>query len=214
MITVTTRSGVRRAVRGVLFDMDGTVVDSLAVTERTWGAWAERNGVSEGFRILHGRPAHHTVRHAFPDADEATIGRLTTQQTETEWADLDGVTPMDGAHDLIAWLESNGIPWAIVTSADLTLAEARLGVAGIDPPTLVTCEQITRGKPDPEPYQLGASLIGIPIADCLVVEDAPAGLESGLASGAVTAALNELPGDIRIADLKHLHELLRHGLTD
>jgi sugar-phosphatase len=214
MITIRTADGKARCIRGVLFDMDGTVVDSLAATERTWSAWAEEHGVDDGFEILHGQPASHTVRHAFPDADADAVQNLTDRQIANERSDLEGVAPIAGAVDLIAWLAENGIPWAIVTSADVLLAEARLGAAGIVAQTLVTCEHVTRGKPDPEPYLLGAELIGIPIADCLVVEDALAGVRSGLASGAITAALNNLPADVRITDLMHLHRLLAAGLTD
>jgi sugar-phosphatase len=115
---------------------------------------------------------------------------------------------MPGAHDLFAFLEENKIPWAVVTSADLLLAQARLGSAGITPPILVTCEDITHGKPHPEPFLLGASLIGVDITECVVVEDAPAGVQAGLASGAVTAALNGHVATVGISDLVHLRELL------
>jgi sugar-phosphatase len=115
---------------------------------------------------------------------------------------------MPGAHELFNFLESHGIPWAVVTSADLLLAQARLGSAGITPPILVTCEDITYGKPHPEPFLLGASLIGIDIFECVVVEDAPAGVQAGLASGAVTAALNGHAATVAIRDLPHLQDLL------
>lgn len=213
MITVRTDQGPQRDIRGVLFDMDGTLVDSMAVTERTWGAWAAAHGVAARLRILHGRPAGDTVRRCFPDADESTVADLTLTLNRMEHADLEGVVPLPWAHELLTWLDAVAIPWAVVTSADAQLARARLEVAGIEPDVLVTCDDITRGKPDPEPYLLGARLIGIPIATCLVVEDAPAGVESGLASGAVTAALNGLAADVRIADLRHLHRLLADGLT-
>jgi sugar-phosphatase len=214
MITITTDAGDTRIVRGVLFDMDGTVVDSMAVTERTWSAWAAANGVGDRFRILHGRPAADTVRHSFPDADDDTVAELTQAQARSEHLDLDGIESMPGAITLLAWLDLVAVPWAIVTSADTILATARLAAAGIAAPVLVSCDHVTRGKPDPEPYLIGAGLIGVPIAECMVVEDAAAGVDSGLASGAVTAALNGLPGHVRIADLADLHRLLRHGLTD
>ncbi len=214
MITITTDAGEVRSVRGLLFDMDGTMVDSMAVTERTWNAWAASNGVRDRFRILHGRPAADTVRHSFPDADDDTIAALTLAQSRSEHLDLDGIRPMPGATALLTWLDRIAVPWAIVTSADTVLATARLEAAGIAAPVLVSCDDVTRGKPDPEPYLMGAALISVGIDECMVVEDAPAGLDSGLASGAVTAALNGLPGHVRIADLSDLHRLLRHGLTD
>ena len=200
--------GSTRTIRGVLFDMDGTIVDSGPSTERTWSQWAERMGVADRLVILHGQPAIETVRLLFPDADPDELAALCADQTVAERSDLDDVIAMSGAHDLFSFLEESGIPWAVVTSADLLLAQARLGAAGITPPILVTCEDITFGKPHPEPFLLGASLIGIDIAECVVVEDAPAGVAAGLASGAVTAALNGHAAPVSIRDLAHLHELL------
>lgn len=200
--------GSVRTVRGVLFDMDGTIVDSGASTVRTWTQWAERMGVADRLEILHGQPAIETVRALFPDATPAELAELCADQTVAEREDLDGVIAMPGAHELFSFLDSAGIPWAVVTSADLLLAQARLGSAGITPPILVTCEDITFGKPHPEPFLLGASLIGVDISECVVVEDAPAGVRAGLASGAVTAALNGHTGTVGIRDLGHLQELL------
>ena len=204
--------GSVRTIRGVLFDMDGTIVDSGASTVRTWTQWAERMGVGDRLEILHGQPAIETVRALFPNATPEELADLCADQTVAEREDLDGVVAMPGAHDLFAFLEENGIPWAVVTSADLLLAQARLGSAGITPPILVTCEDITHGKPHPEPFLLGASLIGIDITECVVVEDDPAGVQAGLASGAVTAALNGLVATVGIRDLVHLKGLLAQRL--
>lgn len=200
--------GSLRRVRGVLFDMDGTIVDSGTATERTWRQWAERMGVGDRLEILHGQPAIETVRTLFPDVSSDELAELCADQTVAEREDLDGVVAMPGAHDLFAFLERAGIPWAVVTSADLLLARARLGAAGITPPVLVTCDDITHGKPHPEPFLLGSSLIEIPIAECVVVEDAPAGVQAGLASGAVTAALNGHQATVAIRGLTHLHDML------
>ena len=204
--------GSVRTIRGVLFDMDGTIVDSGASTVRTWTQWAERMGVGDRLEILHGQPAIETVRALFPKATPEELADLCADQTVAEREDLDGVVAMPGAHDLFAFLEENKIPWAVVTSADLLLAQARLGSAGITPPILVTCEDITHGKPHPEPFLLGASLIGIDITECVVVEDAPAGVHAGLASGAVTAALNGHVATVGIRDLVHLKGLLAQRL--
>ena len=200
--------GSVRTIRGVLFDMDGTIVDSGAATERTWTQWAERMGVGDRLEILHGQPAVETVRALFPDATPQELADLCADQTVAEREDLDGVVALPGALELFAFLEANEIPWAVVTSADVLLARARLGAAGITPPILVTCDDITYGKPHPEPFLLGASLIEIDISDCVVVEDAPAGVQAGLASGAVTAALNGHVASVGIRDLAHLRELL------
>ena len=197
-----------RTIRGVLFDMDGTIVDSGASTVRTWTQWAERMGVAERLDILHGQPAIETVRALFPNATAEELAELCADQTVAEREDLDGIVAMPGAYELFDFLESHGIPWAVVTSADLLLAQARLGSAGITPPILVTCEDITYGKPHPEPFLLGATRIGIDLAECVVVEDAPAGVQAGLASGAVTAALNNHVATVGIRDLRHLQELL------
>ena len=200
--------GSVRTVRGVLFDMDGTIVDSGASTVRTWTQWAERMGVADRLEILHGQPAIETVRALFPDATPTELAELCADQTVAEREDLDGVIAMPGARELFSFLDSAGIPWAVVTSADLLLAQARLGSAGITPPILVTCEDITFGKPHPEPFLLGASLIEVDISECVVVEDAPAGVQAGVTSGAVTAALNGHAATVGIRDLVHLRELL------
>lgn len=200
--------GSVRTVRGVLFDMDGTIVDSGPATERTWRQWAERMGVRDRLEILHGQPAIETVRALFPDASTDELADLCADQTVAEREDLDGVVAMPGALDLFDFLEAHEIAWAVVTSADLLLAQARLGAAGITPPVLVTCEDITFGKPHPEPFLLGASRIGVDITECVVAEDAPAGVQAGLASGAITAALNGHAATVGIRDLLHLRDLL------
>ncbi|MEY4135926.1 MAG: hypothetical protein RL205_54 [Actinomycetota bacterium] len=205
---IRVNDGSVRTIRGVLFDMDGTIVDSGPSTERTWTQWAQRMGVADRLVILHGQPAIETVRRLFPDADADELAELCADQTVAERSDLDDVVAMPGAHDLFAYLEASGIPWAVVTSADVLLAQARLGAAGITPPLLVTCEDITFGKPHPEPFLLGASLIDVDISECVVVEDAPAGVQAGLASGAVTAALNGHHATVSISNLAHLHALL------
>lgn len=200
--------GSVRTVRGVLFDMDGTIVDSGPATERTWRQWAERMGVGDRLEILHGRPAIETVRALFPHASTDELADLCADQTVAEREDLDGVVAMPGAQELFEFLEAHEIAWAVVTSADLLLAQARLGAARITPPVLVTCDDITFGKPHPEPFLLGASRIGIDIRECVVAEDAPAGVQAGLASGAVTAALNGHAATVGIRDLLHLRDLL------
>ena len=201
-------NGSVRIIRGVLFDMDGTIVDSGPATERTWKQWAERMGVGDRLEILHGQPAIETVRALFPEATADELAVLCADQTVAEREDLDGVVARPGAQELFAFLESHDIPWAVVTSADLLLAQARLGAAGITPPILVTCDDITHGKPHPEPFLLGATRIGVDIVECVVVEDAPAGVQAGVASGAVTAALNDHVATVGIRDLRHLQELL------
>jgi sugar-phosphatase len=108
------------------------------------------------------------------------------------------VTASTGAHELLAVLARLAIPWAVLTSADARLAKARLGVAGITAPLLVTFEDVTAGKPDPQGYLLSAEALGVAPGRCLVVEDAEPGLDAGRAAGAMTAALKGLAGDLRL----------------
>jgi sugar-phosphatase len=99
------------------------------------------------------------------------------------------------------------LPWAVVTSADHRLAKARLSAAGVEPPVLVTFEDISQGKPHPEGYLRAAAVLGVPAAQCLVVEDAEVGLAAGRAAGAYTAALKGLAGDLSLTDLQQLADL-------
>lgn len=206
---LTTDRGVVREVLGVLFDMDGTLVDSGAVTERTWQAWADRHGLGDTLVIEHGRPAMATIEACLPDATAEQKAAHEQEMSLAERADLVGVVPMPGAREVVAWLDSMAMPWAVVTSADRALATARLEVSGFFPRCMVTWDDIVHGKPDPEPFLRGAEVLGLPISSCLVVEDAPAGVQAGLASGAVTAALNGHPADVAITTLADLLARLR-----
>jgi sugar-phosphatase len=133
------------------------------------------------------------------------------RQLALQYDDLSDVIAAPGAHEVLAVLAERGLPWAVVTSADLRLAQARLAAAGIGVPVLVTIDDLSAGKPDPAGYLLGASLLGVPPAGCLVVEDAEVGLRAARAAGCPTAALRGLDGDLRIADLHELATLLRVG---
>ncbi len=97
MIDLTTDDGEVRAIRAILFDMDGTIVDSSEVTARLWNGWAAAHGVSDGFVILHGQPAMDTIRRSFPDADDERLAELAEAQAADECTDLDGVRAMPGA---------------------------------------------------------------------------------------------------------------------
>jgi sugar-phosphatase len=200
---------VSHNIVGVLFDMDGTLIESGHVVDRVWAAWAKRFNVSDRLTILYGQPSIATVRECFPGEDEATISMLHRAADDMEATDVDGVHAKPGAKDLLARLEQHGIAWAIVTSADARLAHARLTAAGITPPALVTVDDVHFGKPHPEPYLLGASLIGVPIEHCLVVEDQPAGITSGRAAGAITAGVWGVTGDITVNSLHALNQQLQ-----
>ncbi|WP_319533709.1 HAD-IA family hydrolase [uncultured Cohaesibacter sp.] len=174
------------AFRGCLFDLDGTLLDSSLAVHRAWGALLARNGLDPDtyFPRLHGRPAHESIREFLASADEETIQQEIHQLHEQECTDTDGIVPIDGAIAFLAELDSKKIPWAIVTSGTVAIASARIKAAGIPSPSvLITADDISRGKPHPEPYLKGAKGIMVDPQDCLVFEDAPAGLASGQAAG-------------------------------
>ncbi|MET0414600.1 MAG: HAD-IA family hydrolase [Actinoplanes sp.] len=197
-------------IEAILFDMDGTLVDSDGAVERAWLTWATDYGVDgrAAIRLAHGSPSESTVRKLLPHLDEPAVLAAATRQLELQYDDLADVVPTPGAHDLVAALDARGLPWAVVTSADARLAKARLDAAGIVAPVLVTTDDIPAGKPDPAGYLKAAKMLGVAPANCLVVEDAEVGLEAARAAGAYTAALRGLDGDLRLASLADLAAFL------
>jgi beta-phosphoglucomutase-like phosphatase (HAD superfamily) len=190
----------------VLLDMDGTLVDSDAAVERAWTGWAAEHGVDPDavLAIAHGSPSEMTVRRMLPDLDDRAVARAVARLDSSE-DDVSDVVAAPGADALLAALERLALPWAVVTSADIRLARARLGAAGIpDPPLLVTLDDVRVGKPDPEGYLLAARRLGVDPARCLVVEDAEPGVAAGRAAGAVVAGLRGVSADVAVADLGEL----------
>lgn len=172
-----------RPYRAFLFDMDGTLLNSIAAAERVWSLWAERHGldVAAFLTTIHGARAIDTItRQALPGVDPEVEAQWIT---EAEVNDVEGVVAIPGA---VAFLNSlPGDQWALVTSAPKALALRRLQAAGIAPPAvLVTAEDVAVGKPDPACYALGAQRLGVPVQDCLVFEDATVGIRAGEAAGA------------------------------
>jgi HAD superfamily hydrolase (TIGR01509 family) len=202
-------------VRAVLLDMDGTLVDSDAAVERAWVAWAGEFGVdpAAALAIAHGSPAESTVHRLLAELDTDAVAAAAQRQLDLQYDDLVDVVAAPGAGELLGTLDTLGLPWAVVTSADARLAKARLDAVGIDPPALVTSEDVRAGKPDPEGYLLAARRLGVAPAACLVVEDSEPGLAAGRAAGARTAALRGLAGDLEIADLSQLARLLAGGAS-
>lgn len=172
-----------REFAAFLFDMDGTVLTSIIAAERVWGAWARRHGldVEAVLKLIHGRRAIETIRSfAIPNVDEAAE---VLALMEGEIADVEGVDAIEGAATFLAGLPTDR--WAIVTSAPRALAKVRLAAAGLPlPAVLVTAEDVERGKPAPDGFLLAAERLGHPIEDCLVFEDAPAGIAAAEAAGA------------------------------
>jgi sugar-phosphatase len=167
--------------------MDGVLVDSRPVVERTWRRWAARHNLSADamLKIAHGRRTRDTLRILAPElATDSEVAWLDAAELET----VEGILPVPGAAALLASLPPSR--WTIVTSAGRALAALRLGVIGIAVPEhAVTAEEIQRGKPAPEGYLLAAERLGARPADCLVIEDAPPGIQAGRAAGAHVVAV-------------------------
>ncbi|MFO1049927.1 MAG: HAD-IA family hydrolase [Geminicoccaceae bacterium] len=177
-----------RSFAALLFDMDGTIVNSIAAAERVWIAWAERHGLDlDAFMpTIHGVRGIETItRLALPGIDPAAEAEAIL---EAEMADVDGVEPIYGAARFLASLPPDR--WAIVTSSPRRLALRRLAAAGLTvPAVLVTAEDVERGKPAPDCFLLAAERLGQNIEDCLVFEDAPAGIAAAEAAGAAVAVV-------------------------
>lgn len=198
-------------VRAVLFDLDGTLVDSDAAVERAWRRWAEEFGGGDRLKAvgMHGRPAEQTVRLLGPGLDEATVKERAQRQLSLQYDDPEPLERCAGATELLELVERLGLAWAVVTSGDDRLARGRLASTGIELPLLITADDVAEGKPAPEGFLRAAELLDIPIERCLVVEDSEPGLTAGRRAGARTAALRGLAGDLAIADLGALARLLR-----
>jgi len=170
--------------RALLFDLDGVLIDSTPAVTRVWHRWAAEHGFDPEtvVRMAHGRPSRTTIRELLPSAD-TDIDREDREVERREMEDLDGVVLLPGARQLLNLLPPER--WTIATSCTRPLAEVRLRAAGLPiPKTLITSSDVKIGKPDPEPYLKAAAELGFAASDCIVVEDAPAGVRAGKAAGA------------------------------
>ena len=166
----------------LLFDMDGVLINSTPAVARVWRRWAIEHGFDpeEVVPRAHGRPSLTTVREYLPNSDHEVENREVERR---EIEDVEGVVPLPGALDLLASLPDDR--WIIVTSCTRALAEVRLRAAGLPlPKKMITSNDITHGKPHPEPYLKGASVLGFSPSECVVLEDVPAGIRAGKAAGA------------------------------
>jgi sugar-phosphatase len=180
-------AAVRFRVEAILFDIDGTLVDSTGAVERTWRTWAATYGLDaeEILRVCHGRRSEDTIADLLPAEQHAAA---VAELEELELADLDDVIALPATQELLPALPRHR--WAAVTSGSRRLMEARLAAAGLPvPDVLVSAEDVSAGKPDPEGYLKAAAALGYDIARCLVVEDSPAGVRAGSAAGAPTLAV-------------------------
>jgi len=168
--------------KALLFDLDGVLVDSTPAVERVWHGWAVEHGFDpeKVVQLAHGRPSRTTIRDLLPNAD-VEVEDLEVQRREI--ADLDGVVMLPGTGELLKSLPADR--WTIATSCTRKLAEVRLRAAGLPvPETMVTSSDVKIGKPDPEPYVKAAAKLGFAASECIVIEDAAAGVRAGKAAGA------------------------------
>lgn len=196
--------------KAFLFDLDGVLVDSRAVVERTWHRWAQRQHIDPAslLRIAHGRRTRDTLKAAVPhlalDAEVAWLDAVELQ-------DLDGLAAVRGAAQLLSVLPPER--WAVVTSCTRALAKLRLEAVGLPVPSvLVVSEAVTHGKPAPDGYRLAADRLGYDITACLVFGDAPAGVIAGRTAGACVVALTTthsardlIGAEASIPDLETVH---------
>ena len=197
----------------LLFDLDGTLVDSRVVVERHWGRFAARHGLDFAavLAVMHGVRSSDVIRIVAPDLDAAAEAALLDAGEEV---DTDGLVAVRGAHEVLAGLAPGS--WGIVTSGHRSLAQRRLEAVGLPIPAAMVCgDEVARGKPDPEGFLAGANLLGVAPAACVAFEDAPAGLRAARAAGmrvigiTTTHVAAELPGaDGVIGDLREFAEAL------
>jgi sugar-phosphatase len=167
--------------KAVIFDLDGVLVNSTASVEHAWRVWARQHGLSvrDVLAVTHGRRSIETMRlvapHLATDREAEALNLLQARDTSRD-------VPVSGALALLTALPAQS--WAIVTSGSQVLAHARLQAVGLPvPPVLVTGENVTQGKPDPQGYLKAATRLGVRPEHCLVFEDAPVGIAAGQAAG-------------------------------
>jgi sugar-phosphatase len=182
----------------VLADLDGTLIDSHASIVRVWRWWAARRDVDPAAieRVMHGRPSGEVIAEVAPHLDAAAESAVVDAR---EAQDCEGVVALPGAAELLGGWPADRL--AIVTSCTVPLMTARLRATGLPAPAvMVTPERVSRGKPDPEGYLLAAAELGAQADECVVLEDAPAGVAAGLAAGMRVVGVltshtaEELPG--------------------
>jgi sugar-phosphatase len=184
----------------ILFDLDGVLVDSTRAVDREWREWAAQKGVDGDaiMAIAHGVRTIEVIRRVAPQLDaEAEANEIENREA----GDQQGVSVMPGAIELVQALPVG--QWGVVTSGSKLLASARLRFCGFPvPDVLVTADDVTNGKPDPEPYLKGAAHLGFDAKDCLVIEDAPAGIQAARAAGmkVIGMASTYAPSELRSAD--------------
>jgi sugar-phosphatase len=211
--------------KAVLFDMDGTLVDSTQVVELAWGGWAVRHNIplEDVLSFSHGRPTIATLDHFLPGRDHSEeLEELSCfEETHTE-----GILGVPGAAEVLYSLQKRNHLWAIVTSARRKLAEIRVIAAGLPlPKVIVPVDEIRNGKPDPEGFLQAARQLGVAPEECIVFEDTRPGIDAGLGAGMQVVGLlttcsaqqlrhQPLIGDFRDVAIRPAGEFLKIELTD
>lgn len=185
----------------ILFDLDGVLVDSEAIVARHWRNWAINHDIPPEriLAIFHGRPSVEVVRLVAPRLNAEVEARLMEAAASI---DLDGLSVYEAARPLLERLPAGS--WAVVTSGSKLTASSRLGFGDFpQPAVLITADDVAHGKPHPEPYATAAERLGVAPEHCLVIEDAPAGIESGKAAGmrVIAVTTSHAPAQLSQADV-------------
>ncbi len=206
MLSVLKTRVIKFHCSAILFDLDGVLIDSTRSVDRQWRAWAREQGIDEEkvMAIAHGVRTIEVIRAVAPHLDaEAEVRRLESREAE----DQADVVVMPGAADLIGAIPDSR--WGVVTSGTRLLASARLRLGGLPVPRiLVTADDVANGKPHPEPYLKGAELLGVNPVECLVIEDAPAGIRAARAGGMKVVALTSTYAASELGDADAVVEKL------
>jgi sugar-phosphatase len=211
--------------KAVLFDMDGTLVDSTQVVELAWGGWAVRHNIplEDVLSFSHGRPTIATLEHFLPGRDHSEELEELSHFEETQ---TEGILSVPGAAEVLHTLRKQNQPWAIVTSARRKLAETRVIAAGLPlPKVIIPVDEIRNGKPDPEGFLLAAEQLGVAPEECIVFEDTRPGIDAGLGAGMQVVGLlttysaqelrhQPLIGDFRDVAIRPEGEFLKIELSD
>jgi mannitol-1-/sugar-/sorbitol-6-phosphatase len=211
--------------RAVLFDMDGTLVDSTQIVELAWRGWAVRHNIpfEDVLSFSHGRPTIATLERFLPGQDHSEELEALSRFEE---AHTEGILAVPGAAEVLHTLQKQNYPWAIVTSAWRKLAEIRIIAAGLPlPQVIVPADEIRNGKPDPEGFLRAAEQLGVAPEDCLVFEDTRPGIDAGLSAGMKVVGLlttfsarelrhQPLIGDFRDVAIRHEGEFVEIELND
>jgi mannitol-1-/sugar-/sorbitol-6-phosphatase len=196
----------------VLFDMDGTLLDSRAPMHRAYTGWAHRYGLDPArvIREAQGRRTIDTLRTLAPAGVDVEADTRALMQREYD--DVEGIVEIPGAGDLLRALPAGR--WAVVTSADRALALKRLAAAGLPAPQLlVSAEDVVRGKPAPDGFEFAARRLDADPRHAVVFEDAPAGIEAGIAAGAKVVAVAWASSAAGLGETVRVHDLRGFRVT-